>query len=103
MVKFHFCLRFLGCASGDLLIAIEAKNLDAPMNIWQAIAYAGILHKNRKLKRENAVSFSYGLITDSKLFRFFRISHDGKVTSSVVLDAMSGWDESKKMLCLFFM
>jgi hypothetical protein len=76
-----------------LLIAGEAKALNAPLNIWQIVAYAGIVHRERrKLKKTN--STTYGFITDSAIWKFIRVDNNSKVWISnpiVNTDEVGTW------------
>ena len=67
------------------------------MNVWQLIAYTGILHKNRQFKYNKAIAFSYGIITDSRLWQFIRVDNTGKVLASRIIDWTGNYKEGSNI------
>ncbi|RKO92342.1 hypothetical protein BDK51DRAFT_49327 [Blyttiomyces helicus] len=66
------------------LVCGEAKCYLAPTNIWQFIAYCGVIHKARKSAgRQN--STVYGFVTNSAAWQFVRIHSKSKVWTSLVV------------------
>ncbi|RKO83486.1 hypothetical protein BDK51DRAFT_49915 [Blyttiomyces helicus] len=67
-----------------MLVCGEAKCYLAEMNIWEIVAYCGVIHKARKLAgRPN--STVYGFLTDSVFWEFVRIDNKSKVWTSLVV------------------
>ncbi|KFY33635.1 hypothetical protein V494_07453 [Pseudogymnoascus sp. VKM F-4513 (FW-928)] len=68
------------------LVIVEAKRRGATdLALPQLIAYLGIVHRARKeQKKENSVVF--GIISDGNVFRFSRITNDGKYGQSGLLE-----------------
>ncbi|RKO89065.1 hypothetical protein BDK51DRAFT_25694 [Blyttiomyces helicus] len=68
-----------------MLVCEEAKCYGAETNIWQIVAYCGIIHKARKLAgRFN--STVYGFVTNSAAWQFVRIDNKSTVWTSSDLD-----------------
>ena len=70
---------------GSETIIIEAKKVGEQLDLWQLVAYVGILQKNRQLKKK-IISTCYGIVTDSILWIFVKIDESGKCWSSTIKD-----------------
>lgn len=88
---------FLGYGLGaksleTLLICVEAKAGNGRWNIWQLIAYMGIIHKKRQEKSKINANV-YGIFTNSINWQFFRIDNTSKVWASDTINITSRRNE----------
>ncbi|RKO91915.1 hypothetical protein BDK51DRAFT_43937 [Blyttiomyces helicus] len=65
----------------SILVCGEAKCNNSPQNIWQIVAYCGIVHKAR-LTQKKQNSTVYGFVTDAKVCEFVRIDNESKFGTS---------------------
>ncbi|RKO90823.1 hypothetical protein BDK51DRAFT_41873 [Blyttiomyces helicus] len=67
----------------SVLVCGEAKCSDAKQNIWQIVAYCGIVHKARlALEKQNVTV--YGFMTDGDSWEFVRIDNESNVWTTKV-------------------
>ncbi|RKO91015.1 hypothetical protein BDK51DRAFT_28303 [Blyttiomyces helicus] len=75
----------------SILVCGEAKRSGAAWNIWQIVAYCGVVHKSRIAQGKQNTTV-YGFLTDSSFWEFIRIDNNSQVWTAKVAgegDAMT--------------